>query len=369
MGERFATRSAVVSRALLRRLASPGLPVAPADPRRILVAHHLLLGDTVMLSPLLAKLHANHPQAEIAMTVPPATLPLYGSRPWGVRALAFSPRDASTVRPLLEEGPFDLAVVPGDNRHAWLAAAMGARHVVAHAGDVPATKNWFVDDARPYRESPAPWGEMVADLVAGKDPPPYARGDWPDPPAAPAGAPAGPYAVLHVGASTPLKRWAPERWAEVAAALSARGLSVVWSAGRGEEAIVEACDPGQRHASTAGRLDLAQLWHLLARARLLVSADTGVAHLGRATLTPTVTLFGPGSAPLCASGSFWRDAPWLAVGEAEFACRDQAKLFRRNVAWVRRCARGPDECAAPRCMQAIAVATVLAAADGLLART
>ena len=368
MGERFATRAAVVSRAIARRLAAPGLAAAPAQPRRILVAHHLLLGDTIMLSPLLAKLRANHPDAEIAMTVPPATLPLYAARPWGVRALAFSPRDASTVRPLLAQDPFDLAVVPGDNRHAWLAAAMGARHVVAHAGDAPATKNWFVDEARPYRDAPAPWGDLVADLVDGKDPPPYARGDWPEPPAVAVDCPGGAYAVLHVGASTALKRWPAQRSAELAEALAGRGLAIVWSAGPGEEALVEACDPAHRHASTAGRLDIAQLWHLLARSALVVSADTGAAHLGRAAFAPTIALFGPGSAPLCGPGRFWRDAPWRALGEASFPCRDQTKLFRRDVAWVRRCARGTDECPEPRCMQAIGVPTVVAAADEFLAK-
>ncbi len=366
MGERFATRAKVVSRALARRLASPGLSRAPASPARILVAHHLLLGDTIMLAPLLAKLRANHPRADIAMTVPPATACLYAARPWGVRALPFSPREPRTLAPLLAEPAFDLAVVPGDNRHAWLAAAMGARHVVAHAGDVPATKNWFVDDARPIRAAPATWGELVCDLVDGADPPPFARGDWPAPPAAPLPtAPAAPYCVLHVGASTPLKRWPPERWAALAEALAAKGLAVVWSGGRGEEALVAACDPAGRHASTAGTLDLAQLWRLVAGAALLVSADTGVAHLGRAAFAPTITLFGPGSMTLCDSGAFWAATPWRAVGERDFPCRDQARLFRRDVAWVRRCSRGLDECPAPRCMHAIGVEAVLAAAAGL----
>ncbi len=319
-----------------------------------------------MLAPLLAKLRTNHPDAEIAMTVPPATLPLYASRPWGVRALAFSPRDSSNLRALLDEGPFDLAVVPGDNRHAWLAAAMGARHVVAHAGDVPASKNWFVDDARRFRDSPASWGELVCDLVDGTEPRPYARGDWPAPPCAPADRPSPPYAVLHVGASTALKRWPADRWAAVAAALSARGLAIVWSAGRGEEKLIDECDPDHRHASTAGRLDLAQLWGLLARAALVVSPDTGVAHLGRAAFAPTIALFGPGSSTLCGPGHFWRDTPWRALEEKDFACRDQARLFRRDVHWVRRCARGTDECAAPRCMQAISVDHVLAAASEFL---
>ena len=367
MGERFATRTAVVARALRRRLVSPGIAAAPADPARILVAHHLLLGDTVMLSPLLAKLRVNHPGAEIAMTMPPAAVPLYAARPWGVRALAFSPRDSSTTRALLDEGPFDLAIVPGDNRHSWLAAALGARHVIAHGDDPHALRNPFVDGPRPIPAAPGAWGEMVAGLVDGAEPPAYRRGDWPAPPAAAFERPGGPYAVLHLGASTALKRWPADRWAAIAARLAERGLAPVWSAGRGEEALVEESDPSHRFASTAGRLDLAQLWHLLAGASLVVAPDTGVAHLARAAFAPTLALFGPGSAVLCGSGRFWRDTPWIAVGEPDFPCRDQQKLFGRQVSWVRRCARGTDECASPRCMQAISVEAVLAAAQRLLA--
>jgi len=41
------------------RMAAAALPGrhrgAPANPRRILIAHHLLLGDTIMLTPLVAK--------------------------------------------------------------------------------------------------------------------------------------------------------------------------------------------------------------------------------------------------------------------------------------------------------------------------
>jgi ADP-heptose:LPS heptosyltransferase len=369
VGERFVTRATVVARALARRAAAPGQARTPRDPARILVAHHLLLGDTIMLSPLLAKLRANYPAADIAMTASPAYVPLYDGRPWGVRALPFSPRDSGSARELMQEGPFDLAIVPGDNRHSWLAAAMGARHVVAHAGDLPARKNWFVDDARPYSAQPGAWGDLVAALVDGPDAPAYSPGDWPAPTAAPADRPKKPYAVLHVGASTALKRWRPDRWRELAAKLAERGLTIVWSAGPGEEGIVAECDPAHRHASVAGRLDLAQLWHLLQGAALLVSPDTGVAHLGRATFTPTVTLFGPGSAVICGAGQFWRDTPYAAVTVDPFPCRDQTILFRRDIAWVRRCGRSTAECDNPRCMDAITVDAVLRAVDPLISGT
>lgn len=334
---------------------------------RVLVAHNLLLGDTLMLTALLAKLRANHPAAELTLLAAPAFLPLYQGRPYAVRALPFAPSDSATVRALLEEGPFDLAVVVGDNRYSWLAAAMRARHIVTHAGDSSWTKDVFVDEQRPYSQSPAPWGDMVAALVDGASPPRYARGDWPAPAFTPFERPPRPYAVLHVGASTPLKYWMPSRWMEVAADLERRGIDTVWSGGRGEESIVRAIDPGERYRSFAGRLDLAQLWHLIAGARALLAPDTGVAHLGRITFTPTVTLFGPGSATICGPGDFWRDAPWRAITIEDFPCRDQRMLFRRELAWVRRCTRSLAECPEPLCMQAISTPAVLAALDELLA--
>ena len=363
MGERFTTRALVVSRALAGSFSRRARPAAG---KRILVAHDLLLGDTLMLTPLLAKLRANHPDAAITLLAEPGIVPLYQRRPYGVHALAFRPSDSATTRALLAEAPYDIAYVVGDNRYSWLAAAMRARHIVAHSGDRPWNKDVFVDEHRDYAAQPAAWGDMVAALADGGAPPAYARGQWAAPDAEPFDPPRPPYAVLHVGASTPLKRWLPQRWRELAARLEARGLRIAWSAGPGEEALVAACDPEKRHASFAGRLTLAQLWRLLEGASLLVSPDTGVAHLGRVVLTPTVTLFGPGSAVICGNGEFWRDAPWRAVTVEPFECRDQEVLFRRRIEWVRRCGRSTAECAEPRCMHALSVDAVLGAAQALL---
>jgi ADP-heptose:LPS heptosyltransferase len=332
----------------------------------VLVVHHLLLGDTLMLTPLLAKLRGAFPRAEIVMAVARAIAPLYASRPYDVEAVGWDPRDAQTLRPLFARPDFDLACVPGDNRHAWLALAAGARWIVAFEGDRPAWKSWPVDELRPYSAAPGAWGDLVAALVDGPSPRPYRGGDWAAPPFAAFALPEKPYAVLHVGASSALKQWEPAKWRALAETLEARGLGVVWSAGRGETALVEACDPVRRRASYAGRLDLPQLWHLLAGAAVLVSPDTGIAHLGRIVHVPTVTLFGPGSAIICGTGDFWRDAPYRAVTIDPFPCRDQRVLFKREIAWVRRCGRSTAECAEPRCMRAIDVAQVMAACTELL---
>ncbi|GMU71784.1 MAG: glycosyltransferase family 9 protein [Burkholderiales bacterium] len=360
---RFGIRVRVIARALRDR---PARRRPPADPRRILIAHHLLLGDTLMVSALVAKLRANHPQADIAMTVPRAFAPLYVARPWGLRVLPWDTRDVPQA--LFDEAPFDLAFVPGDNRHGWLAAAMRARWIVAFAGDRPVSKNWPIDRLVPYPGDPGSWGDMVARLAEGHPPPPYAPSQWPAGPSTPFDLPRHAYAVLHVGASTPLKQWQGERWLEIAARLAMRGIEPVWSAGSAEADLVRLADRRARYRSYAGALDLAQMRALLDRARLVVSPDTGVAHLARIAGAPSVTLFGPGSATITGPGRFHAATPWRAVTVDPFPCRNQHVLFRREIPWVTRCGRTTAECAHPRCMDAIDVDAVAAAVDDVLSR-
>jgi ADP-heptose:LPS heptosyltransferase len=365
-GSRFGARAVVLPRAARELLATAGRRRRPAEPRSILVAHSLLLGDTLMLTALLAALRERHPAAEISMTVAPPLVPLFARRPYGVRALAFDPRRAATARAIAGRGGFDLALVPGDNRHAVLALAAGARWIVAMDGDRPQWKNRVADELVPVPGAPAALADVFALLGGGPPARAYAKGDFPAPDCADFELPAALYAVLHVGAGSPLRLWPPERWRALAATLDRRGVTPVWSAGPGEEPLVAAVDPAGRFRSYAGRLDLAQLWRLLAGARLAVVLDTGVLHLAKLTATPTVALFGPGSHVLFGPGVFWRDNPFRAVTIDPFPCRDQRTLFKREIEWVRRCQRSSAQCAAPRCMAAIEVAMVESAAGELL---
>jgi ADP-heptose:LPS heptosyltransferase len=176
--------------------------------------------------------------------------------------------------------------------------------------------------------------------------------------------------VLHVGASSVLKLWPPERWRSLAAVLEAKGLTVVWSTGPGEGAIVDAIDPAGARTRIAGTLPLSAMWHVVRNAKLLVCPDTGIAHLGRIVGVPTVTLFGPGSHLICGPGRFFANMPGRAVTVDPFPCRDQTIQFFREVAWARRCERlygeGALRCARARCMEAIDLAAVEAAIDAEL---
>jgi ADP-heptose:LPS heptosyltransferase len=114
------------------------------------------------------------------------------------------------------------------------------------------------------------------------------------PPQVPSPAPGA--SVVHVGAGYGAKEWPVERFAAVAAALRAGGHRVVvtGSAGQRTRALAVADGAGLGpDAVLAGRTGLAELAALVAGAALLVSGDTGVAHLASAYRTPSVVLFGP----------------------------------------------------------------------------
>ena len=73
---------------------------------RILVAHHLLLGDTIMLAGLFKKLRRDYPEALIDVLVPVAWMPIFSGAPYGVRALSYDPRSLAGHRKLLAHGPY-----------------------------------------------------------------------------------------------------------------------------------------------------------------------------------------------------------------------------------------------------------------------
>ena len=354
-------RARLLLRAALGRLAA-GPRVAPVSPRRILVVATLLSGDALFLAPLFAKLRRQFPAAQIDLAAARAVAPLFSGKPYGVEAIAHEPRDSAMLRRLSALGRHDLAFVVGDNRFSILAAALGAGWITAFSGDRPAYKNWFVDEFRPLSASPMAWGDMAATLFDGEAPEPYRIGDWPTPACTPFDIPAGRYAVLHVEASTPLKHWEEEKWFSLAEKIFENKIEPIWSAGPSGSPLLERIDPARRFRGMGHQLDLAQLWHLVARAALLVCPDTSVMHIGRLAGTPTVALFGPSSAKLFGPGEFWRNMPYRGVTIEDFPCRDQNRLFKREVSWIRRCQRSLNECPAPRCMHAIGVEAVAGAA-------
>jgi ADP-heptose:LPS heptosyltransferase len=101
------------------------------------------------------------------------------------------------------------------------------------------------------------------------------------------------YAVVHVGATVPQRRWPPERFAAVAEALAARGLRPVLTGGAGERERVAGVRAAVRAPTLdlTGRTSLGAFAVVLRDARLVVTNDTGASHLAAAVRAPSVVLF------------------------------------------------------------------------------
>lgn len=338
----------------------------PAQVRRLLIAHHLLLGDTIMLTPLIKKARERFPDAEIVMTCPRPYAGIYASRPYGLVPLAFDAGSFRDHAALRRRRGFDLALVPGDNRWSWLARALDARWIVGFAPDKPGYRDWPVDELVSMPAEPSSWGDIATLLLEGDEPESYSTSEWRTPPFAPYEPPQSPYCVFHLGASSPHKLWPAQRWRALVDWAEARGYRVALSVGHGEEQLLSAVDPEGHRSRLAGRLALAQLWDLLQHAQFVVCPDTGVGHLARLVGTPSVVLYGPGSPISTGPGRFWAKSPFRAVWDPDVACRDQDRLFGRRVSWVRQCRRSVAECGNPVCIRRVAISHVIEAIEALI---
>lgn len=330
----------------------------PQHVEKVLVAHNLLLGDTLMLTPLLAALRARYPKAQLVMTCSPAFLPLYEGHPYGIDVVAFNPRDPASLTRLREQGPYDLALVPAESRHGWLARAAGARWVRGFHGG-PWYYRLALDEDRGLPADLEPLADIMA-LLGQHSPGRFDPKDWVLPDPGTLDLPTAPYAILHLGAGSPLKYWPRQSWRTVAESLHDKGVAIILSAGRGQEHLAHEVDPRERFVHTAGRLDLKEIWYLLKKANLLISPDTGITHLAKITQTPSVVLFGPGQAALYGPGQFFEGYPYRAVTVASMPCRDETTLFERDMPWIQTCVRTPRACLFQgRCSTSISVETVL----------
>ncbi len=108
-------------------------------------------------------------------------------------------------------------------------------------------------------------------------------------------------ALVHPGAAFPGRRWPAERFAAVARELAAAGHDVRVTGGPAERDLACAVARGAglgEEAVLAGRTSTLELAATVAAAAVVVSGDTGVAHLATAYRRPSVLLFGPVSPAL-----------------------------------------------------------------------
>lgn len=218
---------------LMRRVAKSSLGLNPS----ILIEIKWRLGDEIMALPIYEALRARWPHARIDVL---CTYPeLLDANPF---VNAVNPKAAS---------PDLYYLLRGAPRSEWRLAHYAAQAEVPVPQSCP--RLYFQD-----------WSTPLSDEL-------------------PKGG--GPLVAIAPGASWRPKRWPPDAWRALAAALEQRGCRV-FELGSADERTGIAC-------SFAGRTTVGDAARLLHAADLAITSDSGLMHLARAAGTETIALFGP----------------------------------------------------------------------------
>jgi ADP-heptose:LPS heptosyltransferase len=313
-----------------------------SSPRSIIIFHYLLLGDTLLLAPLMKRIHEKYPHAQKFVLARHSFIPLFENEPYGFKPLSYNPKSFLYLWKIFINGPYDEAYVAGDNRYSWLARALRSKWIIGIGNDKPRWKNWMLDEAKSFDLKPATWADMMARLVDSQNPKPYQKNEWLCPRITQKILSFGitkPYVVCHLGASNVLRFWPHTSWQVLIDAIKAKGFEVILSAGPGEEYLIDEVDPHKIHIHVRGTFSLLEMWSLIEKSKLLISSDTGIAHLAKIAFVPTITLYGPGSSLIHGKGDFWANLPYQSATVNLYPCRDQDTFFRRKVLWLKRCTR------------------------------
>ncbi len=252
-----------------------------AAPPETLVLRALKLGDLLVAVPAIHAVRRARPEHRLVLAVPGWLGPIVDliggvdalhPTPGLDAPLDIAPGRVHTAINMHGNGPESRAVID----------ALEAPHVVTHGGAGPPWRDGILERWR--------WVRLVEAFGMPGDPDDVAIAR----PLAPAEVPGA--VVIHVGAFYGSRQWPVERFARVARVLTEQGRRVVLTGSAAERprAAAVARQAGVEMAAVqAGRTGLAGFAAQIAGARLVVSADTGAAHLASAYAIPSVILFGP----------------------------------------------------------------------------
>jgi heptosyltransferase-2 len=300
---------------------------------RILVRAPNWIGDQLLAYPFYYFLRRQYPVAHIAVSCAPwvesiqfhrlinEVVPL--AKPLGTSFVGRFQALGESARRLRERGPWDLGIsLPNSLSAAWLLYRAGAERrrgfgadarspLLTEALDWKAAESLHRSDA--YLKLLEPegvrasghdfWGVPPVDEDDPADlgrPGVLARFDaaaeWPD--AVAVEPPDEPYWVLAPGSTAESRRWPLERARALAEMIHARtGLRGLVVGGPSETvAATQLSDEREAGLSNwTARGNVAANWKLLARARFVVSNDSGLAHMASLCGTPVFIAWGAGN--------------------------------------------------------------------------
>lgn len=323
MAEKALKRLERTGRKALRAALRLGIP-KPASPRAIdgawvkkvlVIRQDNRLGNLVMLTPMLAAVRTAFPKAEVHVLTSDVFPEVFSPHPDVTRVIA-APKRAFIGNPVrflsffraLRREAYDLAFDCSHMHEFSLSSGAATRMVSAHAsigyrrGDADLYLQHLVDPM------PAGTHEMdihvalvraVAPADATLPKPGTLRPTWQVAGDEKARASAR-WAEwgLAEGVATGIflggrgtKRWAPEKFAELARREIARGEKVVFFGGPGEKDALDSLRSAAAGARVADPLPLREFAATMRGCAVVVTSDTGPMHLAVAVGVPTIQIF------------------------------------------------------------------------------
>lgn len=282
------------------------------------------MGDVVLTTPLIRALHERFPEAKLHFLTKRPYMPilahhplLYAVHAWGEHVGLYHERWTGVIDlqknlrtlPLRWRLRYErFTTFPKENRKKWLMVrwkrAIPIRHVVERYGE--ALRPWGITS-----EALGPLEIHIPPEVESKVQAELAHK-----------LPSVPWIAVGLGGTYQTKRWLPEYFQTL---LSRLELPVILLGGKAEEIEARFIAEGLPVPVVlgAGRYSVLETAAAIKAASVLLSHDTGTAHLGAAVGTPTVVLWGNtipafGMTP-------WR-VPYLGIEAEHLACRPCSKL-------------------------------------------
>lgn len=266
-------------------------------PFRILIRSSNWLGDSIISMPTVRAIKAGRPDAHITVAAPERIAAVWKLAPEVDEVIGLTSHSLlSDVRLIRKKKNFDVAILfPNSLRVALEVWRAGIPRRVAYRGH---HRRWFLNQVIPERLNSAPVQHQVFHYlrIAREVGGPLESPLMPSPPRRTPSNAIIPKIGLCPGAEYgPAKRWLPERFAEVAIAVSAQ-QPVQWilfgTRGDAEVGAQIAASLGASCVNRIGQTTLAELIAELGECTLLVTNDTGTMHLATILGVPVVAIFG-----------------------------------------------------------------------------
>lgn len=285
---------------------------AGEEPGRILVVRAGALGDTLMATPAVRALRNRYPRAEIDFLCSEAAFPLLELNPAIARLFVLhrrkvpfwlSPEKWRLARALQARGHGRAVLLESAPGYRELVERAGIRGISSIVDTFDPAQHSIVNNLRaagfsgedppPMEIHTAPRDEMHADEMLRRFPRPiigFHAGYGPSR----TGIPARLLSQKKEDQGERLRGWGADNFARLAALLKDASIVLTGSGGDLREAERIRARMDREPLVLAGRTTVGELAAVIQRLDLLVSVDSGPAHMAAALATPLVVLWGPG---------------------------------------------------------------------------